>query len=90
MVHITSQMSMEKKTPEPGWVFLPEPLGGLSIALSDLPDGDYVAYWYSPRQGEWLQDQTVSVQSGKADLVIPEFQGDLAAKLPPAGAPPPK
>jgi len=90
MVHITSQMAMEKKTPEPGWVYLPEPLTGLSIALSDLPDGKYTAYWYSPRQGEWLQEQPVSVSGGKGSLPIPAFQGDLAAQLLPAGAPPPK
>ena len=90
MVHEITQMAYDQKTPEPGWQFLPDPITGLSITLSGLPDGQYVIYWYSPNQGKWLQNQPVTVQNDEVLVQIPTFQGDLAAKVQPEDASPPE
>jgi hypothetical protein len=72
-----------KDLPE-DWVYLPEPINGLTLTLSGLSDGDYRAYWYSPNRGEWLEAVEMRVDGGKATLEVPEFQGDVAVKLIPA------
>ncbi len=90
MERAIGQMIITQTTPEPGWQYLPEAISGQTLTLSGLEDGQYVLYWYSPNQGQWLQNEPVTVKDGEATVNIPTFQGDLAAKVLPADAPPPK
>ncbi len=78
-----------QQTPEPGWVYLPDPIEGLTITLSGLPAGEYTVYWYSPNRGEWLQRKALTCQGAGCLVEIPSFQGDLAALVLPKKAPPP-
>ncbi len=66
------------------WRYLPKPLSGLTLKLAGLQDGAYQAYWYSPWQGNWLGKEAVTVVEGEVTLKIPDFQGDLSAKVLPA------
>ena len=87
--NVVSQNILAGQTPEPGWSYLPEPISGVSITLMGLPDGEYIAYWYSPNSGEWLKRQVLTCEDEQCVMEIPTFQGDLAAKVRPVDAPPP-
>jgi hypothetical protein len=89
---LSREKAMKSLKGEPvgeNWTYLPEPVSGVTIRLSGLKDGDYQAYWYSPYQGLWLAQETIRVVNSEVTLSLPDFQGDLAVKILPAGKPGP-
>lgn len=71
---------LDKATPAPGTSPF-ELLTGVTLTLSGLTDGAYVAHWFSPQTGEWLATEPVSVAGGTVTLTAPDFSTDLALKL---------
>lgn len=84
-----ARLMLEGQSLDATWVYLPEPISGLSITLHDLQDGNYTIHWYSPTLGTWLDRQALTVTAGQGTFEIPPFQGDLAAKVLPVSASPP-
>jgi hypothetical protein len=74
-----------RRTVDPDtWVYTPEPLEGLTLTVAGLADGAYVARWYDPQTGAWLETMPVEVTGGAATLHVPPLAADLAVKIEPA------
>ena len=80
-----AMMILQGEMPSEDWVYLPESVTGLTLGLSGLQDGAYKAYWYSPNLGVWQRMDEVDIMNGEVILILPDFQGDLALKMLPAG-----
>ncbi len=71
----------EGTTPQSDWVYMPEPITDLTVTFDSLSDGQYTVQWYSPISGEWLDETSLTVSGGTGTLTVPEFQGELVAKI---------
>ena len=63
------------------WRYVPPLLRDHLVTLNGLTDGNYRIQWYAPQSGQWLTESTVQVENGIAELAVPAFDTDLAAKL---------
>lgn len=63
------------------WVYEPPLLTDLTVTVVGLADGAYTMQWYAPQTAEWLPEEIVQVQDGRALLHAPAFATDLAAKI---------
>jgi hypothetical protein len=90
LIKAYDQLIQQGTAPGKDWIYLPEPVSGITLQFTGFKDGNYQAYWYAPFLGKWLSQEPVSVTNGEITLQLPDFQGDLAVKILPAGVPGPE
>ena len=66
------------------FIYNPPPVGGLTLTLDDMKEGNYLVRWYDPQRGKWLEEAVVTAQGGALSIHVPEFRRDLAAKIVPS------
>ncbi len=66
------------------WQYHLDPLAGLTLTTTALPDGDYTVEWYDPQTGAWQPPLAVRVADGSLTLDVPTFEFDLALRIWPA------
>jgi hypothetical protein len=65
------------------WEYHLEPLNGLTLTITALPDGEYTVEWYDPQTGNWQPPVNVSVVNGSLTIDVPTFEFDLALRIQP-------
>ena len=73
--------ALKSKTKLTTWSYEPPLLSGVTVTVTGLAAGDYLAQWYAPSSGEWLAETTVTVTADTVSLTTPDFATDLALKL---------
>ena len=81
MQNAYDKLVREGTTPQSDWVYMPDPIVDLAVTFDLLQDGQYTVKWFSPISGEWLEETSLTVSGGQGVLAVPEFQGELAAKI---------
>ncbi len=67
---------------DPDWIYLPDPIVGLELNVRDLKDGEYIARFYLPSEGRWLEKETrFRVEERQGKFSLPDLVGDLAVKI---------
>jgi hypothetical protein len=61
-----------------------DPLSGLTLTTTALPDGAYTLEWYDPQTGTWQPPVNVTVTGGSLSVDVPTFEFDLALRIQPA------
>ena len=64
-----------------GWTYELPTLSGLTLAVTDLPDGVYAVRWFSPQTSEWLSEEVAEVIDGSVTLPLPDFNRDLDGQV---------
>lgn len=47
----------------------------------DLPEGQYAAEWYNPRNGKAAASQNITAAKGGVSLEVPLYEADIALRL---------
>jgi len=63
------------------WEYDLDPITGLTLTTSALPDGEYTLEWYDPQTSQWLSTETITITEGTVTIAIPEFKFDLAIRI---------
>lgn len=63
------------------WHYVPPLMSDYTVTINGLMDGSYTVQWYAPQSGDWLTESAIQVKNGAAQLTVPTFDTDLAAKL---------
>jgi len=58
-----------------------EPISGLKLNVNNLSDGKYVIRWWDTWRGKVRKEQRATARDGKLELIVPEFDSDIACHV---------
>lgn len=73
----------------PDWQFKPKPVENLTLTITGLDDGSYIAYFFDTRQGQWIDEIPLTVAQGALTIPVASLTTDLAIKILPETDPKP-